>query len=98
MMQIPELGPQELDEAIHAMAKGDAWAARLVEERFLPKVVRWVLPYRGKGLELGELIEIGNRALLKGLRQWKAEAVVDATDYLENCVAQDVEAALFTRS
>jgi len=97
MQQIPPLSEDELDMALKARSGGDEWARRLLEERFLPKVIPWVLPYRGHGLELMDLIEIGNRALLRGLRQLKPGLVVDATDFLENCVVEDVEAIVLSR-
>jgi len=97
MRQIPELSEADLRLALQARAKGDSWARRLLEERFLPKVVAWVQPYRGRGLEHIQLIEIGNRALMRGLRQLKPGLAVDATDYLENCVVEDVEKIVFAR-
>jgi hypothetical protein len=92
MLQIPALSEAETELAVAAMATGDVWAHRLLEERFLPQVIRWVLPYRGLGPEFEALIEAGNRALLKGLRQLKPGLAVDTADFLEACVVQDVEA------
>ena len=98
MQQIPALSQADLSMALKARAQGDEWARRLLEERYLPMVVAWVLPYRGHGLEFMDLIELGNRALLRGLRLLKAEGqVVDATDYLENCVVAEVEAVVLSR-
>lgn len=97
MLQIPPLSEADLALALLSRAQGDEWARRLLEERFLPKVVSWVLPYRRPGHELMDLIEIGNRALLRGLRHLKPGLVVDATDYLENCVVEDVEAVVLVQ-
>lgn len=49
----------------------------------------------GPGVELEPLIEAGNRALLRGLRQLKPGFTVDATDYLESCVVEEIEALVF---
>jgi hypothetical protein len=97
MLQIPPLSDDDLRTALLARMSGDEWARRLLEERFLPKVIAWVLPYRNPGFELMDLIEIGNRALLRGLRQLKPGLAVDATDYLENCVVAGVEEAVLLR-
>jgi len=80
-----------------ARAQGDEWARRLLEERFLPLVLRWVQPYRGRGLELEALIELGNRALLRALRQLKPGHYVDAEDFLETCVIHEVESVVFAK-
>jgi DNA-directed RNA polymerase sigma subunit (sigma70/sigma32) len=98
MLHIPSLSPEDLEMAVQARACGDAWAARLLEERFLPKVVRWVHPYRGRGLEFQNLIELGNRALIKGLRQLKPGVCVDAEDFLESCVVREVESIVFAKN
>jgi DNA-directed RNA polymerase sigma subunit (sigma70/sigma32) len=95
MRQIPELSEADLKEAVESRSNGDEWARRLLEERFLPKVIPWVLPYRGRGIEFEPLIEAGNRALLRGLRVLKPGLVVDATDFLERCVVDEVEALVF---
>jgi DNA-directed RNA polymerase sigma subunit (sigma70/sigma32) len=97
MLHIPALSPQDLETAVRARACGDEWAKRLLEERFLPKVVRWVHPYRGRGLEFQALIELGNRALMKGLRQLKTGVCVDAEDFLESCVVREVESVIFAK-
>lgn len=98
MQQIPALSDGDLKQALLDRARGDEWARRLLEERYLPRVLGWILPYRGHGLEFSDLIEVGNRALLRGLRQLKPGNFVDATDSLEQCVIEEVEAAVFTRS
>ena len=94
MRQIPALSPDELNSAVSQNAQGDLRARRLLEERFLPYVLAWVMPYRGCGLELLPLIEIGNRALLRALRQMKPGPGPDPVDTLENCVVAEVEAAV----
>lgn len=94
MEQIPPLSGEDLQAALHARAKGDEWARRLLEERFLPLALRWVQPYRGQGLSFEALIQAGNRALLRGLRQLKP-GMPDAEDYLERCVAFEIESLIF---
>jgi DNA-directed RNA polymerase sigma subunit (sigma70/sigma32) len=98
MQQIPPLAEEDLRMAVLARAAGDAWAGRLLEERFLPQVVAWVQPYRGRGLELVDLISLGNRALLRALRQLKPGHCAGAVDFLEACVSAEVEAVVLTRS
>jgi hypothetical protein len=98
MQQIPPLGEEDLRMAVQARARGDAWAGRLLEERFLPQVVAWVQPYRGQGLELADLISQGNRALLRALRQLRPGHSAGAVDFLESCVAAEVEAVVLARS
>lgn len=96
MQQIPRLSEEDLELTLEARADGYEWARRLLEERYLPLVIGWVLPYRGRGLELESLIELGNRALLRGLRQLKP-GMPDATEFLEQNVASDIEARLLIR-
>ena len=93
MLEIPPLGADDLEIALEARADGCDWARRLLQERYLPHVVGWVMPYRSPSLGLETLIKLGNRALLKGLRQLKP-GVLDATDFLEQCVVSGVEASL----
>jgi hypothetical protein len=96
MSQIPPLSEEDLRDALDARAHGDEWAMRLLEERFLPKVVGWVAPYRGRGIELEGLIEIGNRSLLRGIRQLRPEICIDAEDFLEATVIRELEAVVLT--
>lgn len=96
MLEIPPLDEVDLKRTVEARALGDAWAHRLLEERFLPRVVQWVQPYRGKGVAFHRLIEVGNRALLKGLRQL-SPSTIDASDHLEGVVIQEVEDLVFAR-
>ena len=72
----------------------DRQARRALEESFLPAVVGWVSGYRGQGLPFESLIEMGNRALLRGLRRYHAAVPMGLEDYLEEKVRDSVEAAL----
>src|SRR5688572_27590229 len=94
MQHIPPLSEADLRLAVEARAQGDAWAQRLLEERFLPMVIAWVQPYRGRSLEFMQLIELGNRALLRAIRQLRPGLAVDSADYLEKCVVDEVEAVV----
>ena len=84
------LTPGELQQAYHAWQDGDEPARRLIEERYLPRVVAWVLPYRGAGLRFRALIQAGNYALLRSLRHPPVASWEDLEDHLH----QEVEAAV----
>lgn len=98
MLAIPRLSDADLALTLQARARGEAKALRLLEEYYLPRVVAWVLPYRGHGISLEALIEIGNRALLRGLRGLKSKDAVESADILENGVAKEVEGAIAFRA
>ena len=97
MLHIPTLSKEDLDRVVLARSQGDEWAKRLLEERFLPKVIHWAQPYRGRGLGFEKLIQAGNRALLRGLRQLKPGHFVDAEDFLETSVVKEIEDLVFAK-
>jgi DNA-directed RNA polymerase sigma subunit (sigma70/sigma32) len=80
--RIAPLEPVELEAALHACAAGQATARRLLEERHLPHVVAWSLPYRISDAPFLRLIEAGNRALLRTVKRWNDPAL-DATTFLD---------------
>lgn len=94
MLRIPPLDDGALRAALRLRAHGEAWPGGKLEEGLLPLVVRWVNPYRCTGVDLLELIEVGNRAALKALRDLKPAEWDDAmlcvewrvTDAVENYV------------
>jgi hypothetical protein len=81
----------ELEEALKASAVGQATARRLLEERHLPHVVAWTLPYRSADISYLRLIETGNRALLKLIKRWQGIQADDFLDSLQACVEQACE-------
>ena len=95
--RIAPLSEADLRLAVSARHGGDERAGRLLEERFLPAVVRWVLPYRGRGMELEDLIQLGNRGLLRGLKRLRPETEAAAEDILECCVIEEVESIVLLR-
>jgi DNA-directed RNA polymerase sigma subunit (sigma70/sigma32) len=97
MLQIGELGEEEIKMLVEALSLGDEQARRCLEEQFLPRVLRWVSPYRGLGLSFECLVETGNRAMMRGLRQLRGNKVIDASDFLERCVVDEVESGLPSR-
>lgn len=94
--RIDPLQGSELARALKGVAKGEERSRRLLEERFLRHVVAWVQPYRAQGLPFLGLIESGNRALLKAIRNWKSE-VGPFEDFAERMVSEEVEARLLAR-
>jgi DNA-directed RNA polymerase sigma subunit (sigma70/sigma32) len=84
------LTPGELKQAYMAWQEGDEAQRRLIEERYLPRVIAWVLPYRGAGLRFKALIQAGNYALLRALRQPPVASWQDLDEHLH----QEVEAAV----
>jgi hypothetical protein len=81
----------ELEAALRACAAGQPTARRLLEERHLPHVVAWSLPYRMTDVPFLRLIEAGNRALLKTVKRWNDPAL-DAGAFLD-CLQSSVEQA-----
>jgi DNA-directed RNA polymerase sigma subunit (sigma70/sigma32) len=84
------LTPGELQQAYTAWQQGEDAQRRVIEERYLPRVIAWVLPYRGAGLRFKALIQAGNYALLRSLRQPPVASWQDLDDHLH----QEVEAAV----
>ena len=85
----------ELTVALEKAATGDEKARRLLEERHLRHVVAWVQPYRSQGLHFLDLIESGNRALLRAIRGWKPDLGA-FDDFAEREVCHEVETRLNT--
>jgi hypothetical protein len=81
----------ELEEALKASAAGQPTARRLLEERHLPHVVAWTLPYRSSDVSYLRLIETGNRALLRLIKRWQGTQADDFLDSLQACVEQACE-------
>ena len=95
---LPRLQPQSEKTYIRRLVEqDDAEARQRLEENYLPRVLSWVAPYRGLGSDLDELIEIGNRALLKGLRRYGVGTRMSLEDYLEEMVIDEIEAVLIVR-
>jgi len=88
------LTPQELEQAYAGWQDGDDKSRRLIEERFLPRVVAWVLPYRGAGLRFRSLIQAGNYALLRSLRHPPVTHWADLEEHLRLEVESAVEALI----
>jgi len=76
---------------LQASAAGQATARRLLEERHLPHVVAWSLPYRCSDLSYLRLIEAGNRALLKLIKRWQGNDPSVFLDSLQASVEQACE-------
>src|SRR5882724_5188121 len=85
------LQPVELEAALKACAAGQPTARRLLEERHLPHVVAWALPYRISDAPFLRLIEAGNRALLKTVKRWN-DPDLDAAVFMD-CLQASVEQA-----
>lgn len=88
------LTPAELEAAYGAWQRGDEPARRLIEERYLPRVVAWSLPYRGAGIRFKALIQAGNYALLRALRRPPVAAWQDLEEHLRQEVETAVEGLL----
>lgn len=92
LQRLSPLSPKLEAECVKRLIKRqDPKARRLLEEGYLPRVLRWVAPYRGLGRDLDTLIEIGNRALLRGLNRYHADVPMSLEDYLEEMVIDEVE-------
>ena len=89
--RIAPLQTVELEAALRASAAGQATARRLLEERHLPHVVAWALPYRVNDAPFLRLIEAGNRALIKTIKHWN-DPNLDAQTFLD-CLQISVEEA-----
>ena len=81
--RIAPLQRVELEDALRACAAGQLTARRLLEERHLPHVVAWSLPYRISDVPYLRLIEAGNRALLKAIKRCNDPAM-DASAFLDS--------------
>ncbi len=55
---------REVDLELAAQIKeGCEIALQILQNRYLPKLVRWVIVYQNQGLELEEMIKIGEQTL-----------------------------------
>jgi hypothetical protein len=84
----------ELEEALSACAAGQATAKRLLEERHLPHVVAWTLPYRASDVPYLRLIEAGNRALLRSIKRCSGGSAAEFLDAVQSSVEQACEELL----
>lgn len=92
--RVAPLASSDLDEALKACAAGQSTARRLLEERHLPHVVAWTLPYRSMDVPYLKLIEAGNRALLKAIKRWQGGPAAAFLDSLQSDVEQACEELL----
>ena len=91
MAPLPAL---DFEDALNACAAGQITARRLLEERHLAHVVAWTLPYRSTDIPYLKLIEAGNRALLKSIKQWSGGTGSAFLDRLQCEVEQACEELL----
>lgn len=92
--RVAPLPASDLEDALKACAAGQSTARRLLEERHLPHVVAWTLPYRSTDLPYLKLIEAGNRALLKAIKRWPGGNSSAFLDGLQSDVEQACEELL----
>jgi hypothetical protein len=97
MLKIRSLEKDELENCVEHFVEGEERFGRMLEERCLPQVISWVLPYRGLGVSFQGLIELGNRGLVKGIRGFKGGREVDMVDCMERAVVAEVEGAVFAK-
>jgi DNA-directed RNA polymerase sigma subunit (sigma70/sigma32) len=94
VQRLEPLGGGELERAFEDWMRGDERARRLLEERHLGLVIAWVQPYRGFGAGFMDLIEAGNRALLRALRRQAGMTAENLEDQLRTAVEESVESML----
>ncbi len=92
--RIEALSIDDEARAILGLMEGDAKSRRLLEERYLPRVLGWAQAQRGQGVSFEGLIEAGNRALIKGLRSWQGDTEEELGDWLERLVHEEMRTLL----
>lgn len=94
VQRLDPLAAEDMERAFRDWMRGDERARRLLEERHLGLVIAWVQPYRGNGVGFMELIETGNRALLRALKRQTGLSAVNLEDHLRTAVEVSVESVL----
>jgi DNA-directed RNA polymerase sigma subunit (sigma70/sigma32) len=84
----------ELEETLQACQAGQVTARRLLEERHLPHVIAWSLPYRSNRMAFLKLIEAGNRALLRTIKRWQGTDPLAFNEALQSAVESACEELL----
>lgn len=86
--------PEEERRLAHLARRGDPEAAERLVTANLRFVISYVKKYQGHGLELGELVAIGNEGLLKAVRKFDPDQGVKFISYAVWWVRQAVLKAL----
>ena len=95
IQRLPLITDVEEERALARRARrGDAEAAERLVTANLRFVISYVKKYQGHGLELGELVAIGNEGLLKAVRKFDPDQGVKFISYAVWWVRQSVLKAL----
>lgn len=95
IQRLPLIGDVEEERRLARLARcGDAEAAERLVTANLRFVISYVKKYQGHGLELGELVAIGNEGLLKAVRKFDPDQGVKFISYAVWWVRQAVLKAL----
>ena len=86
------LAPSQEEALLERMRAGDTSAQRELVESYLPRVVAWVAPMRGRGMAFDQLIEAGNKALLRGLSATRGQGTLE--EALQQRVLHDLDQSL----
>jgi RNA polymerase primary sigma factor len=89
---IPDVGEER--RLARLAQRGDAAAAERLVTANLRFVISYVKKYQGHGLELGELVAIGNEGLLKAVRKFDPDQGVKFISYAVWWIRQAVLKAL----
>src|SRR5436305_7457385 len=91
IQKLPLIGDAEEERRLARRAqKGDAVAAERLVTANLRFVISYVKKYQGHGLDLSELVAIGNEGLLKAVRKFDPDQGVKFISYAVFCLRQEV--------
>ncbi len=95
IQKLPLIKDREQERALARQAqRGDAQAAEQMVTANLRFVISYVKKYQGHGLDLGELVAIGNEGLLKAVKKFDPDQGVKFISYAVWWVRQAVLKAL----
>ncbi len=90
VQNIQGLSQTEEGEYVRRLKAGDEVSKRALIEAFLPMVVKWVAPLRGGHLTFASMIEAGNIAMIRALKDYAAQAEGSLAAFLEAAVTAEI--------
>lgn len=86
----PPLDPEEEEELIHKLSKGDLSIRQTLVERNLRLVVYIAKKFENTGVGIEDLISIGTIGLMKGVNTFNADKNIKLATYASRCIENEI--------
>ncbi len=86
----PPLGPEEEEEALEKLSKGDTSIRQLLVERNLRLVVYIAKKFENTGIGIEDLISIGTIGLMKSINTFNTDKKIKLATYASRCIENEI--------